>query len=242
MRTGFETWSAVILGIGVALGGFFIGTGFYKGRATDRIVTVKGISERDVEADVALWPLRFVVTHDNLREAQSQMKRSHDEVMRFLESHGFAPQEAEVQQLEVTDVLTNPYRSGPMLSRYIIEQTVMVRTSDPAKISSASQAVGELVDAGVVLSSGGMMRSGPTYLFTNLSDLKPEMIAEATAKARRAAEQFALDSGSRIGKIRRANQGVFVILARDRAPGISEESQPHKTVRVVSTVEYYLKD
>jgi len=68
------------------------------------------------------------------------------------------------------------------------------------------------------------------------------MIAEATAQARRAAEQFAQDSGSRIGKIRRANQGVFVILARDRAPGISEESQLHKTVRVVSTVEYYLKD
>ncbi|KPK70185.1 hypothetical protein AMJ82_03750 [candidate division TA06 bacterium SM23_40] len=237
-----ETWSAVILGIGVALGGFFIGTGFYRGRATDRIVTVKGISERDVEADVALWPLRFVATHDNLREAQSQIKRSHDDVMRFLESHGIAPEEAEVQQLEVTDVLTNPYRTGPTLSRYIIEQTIMVRTSDPAKISNASQAVGELVDAGVILSSGVMGRSGPTYLFTNLSDLKPEMIAEATAQARRAAEQFAQDSGSRIGKIRRANQGVFVILARDRAPGISEESQLHKTVRVVSTVEYYLKD
>jgi len=242
MRTGVETWSAVILGIGVALGGFFIGTGFYRGRATDRIVTVKGISERDVEADVALWPLRFVATHDNLREAQSQIKRSHDDVMRFLESHGIAPEEAEVQQLEVTDVLTNPYRTGPTLSRYIIEQTIMVRTSDPAKISNASQAVGELVDAGVILSSGVMGRSGPTYLFTNLSDLKPEMIAEATAQARRAAEQFAQDSGSRIGKIRRANQGVFVILARDRAPGISEESQLHKTVRVVSTVEYYLKD
>ena len=87
-----------------------------------------------------------------------------------------------------------------------------------------------------------MMGGGPTYLFTGLSPLKPEMIAEATAEARRAAEQFAEDSGSTIGKIRQANQGVFVILARDRAMGVSEESQVNKTVRVVSTVEYYLKD
>ena len=80
-----------------------------------------------------------------------------------------------------------------------------------------------------------------TFLFTGLTALKPEMIEDATANARRAAEQFAADSGSRLGGIRRANQGVFVILARDRAPGIQEENQLNKTVRVVSTIEYYLK-
>ena len=75
-----------------------------------------------------------------------------------------------------------------------------------------------------------------------MSELKPEMIAEATSKARRAAEQFAKDSGSRIGAIRRVNQGVFVILPRDRAPGITEESQRDKTIRVVSTIQYFLKE
>jgi len=118
----------------------------------------------------------------------------------------------------------------------------MVRTEDPLSVQRAGQALRELVEAGVVLSSEGGIESGPTYLFTGLNKLKPEMIAEATAQARRAAEQFAMDSGSRIGKIRQANQGVFEILPRDRAPGISEGGQLYKTVRVVSTVEYYLKD
>jgi len=88
----------------------------------------------------------------------------------------------------------------------------------------------------------GGMGGGPTYRFTRLNDLKPEMIAEATAEARRAAEQFARDSDSQLAGIRRANQGVFVIQARDQAPGLDEGSQPDKTVRVVSTIEYYLED
>jgi hypothetical protein len=242
MKVGTHVWGAIIVGLGIAIGGWFIGHGFFQGRASDRYVTVKGVSERDVTADIALWPLRFIATDDNLSRAQAKIKQSHEEILTFLERHGIDPGEAEVQQLEVTDVLANPYRSGPMESRYIIAQTLMVRTDDPEKVSQASQAVGELVDAEVVLSSRGGYDTGPTYLFTGLNDLKPEMIAEATAEARKAAEQFAKDSGSRIGKIRKANQGVFVILSRDRAPGITESSQPNKTVRVVSTVEYYLKD
>jgi hypothetical protein len=231
-----------LLALGIAVAGWFVGDGFFKGRAADRFVTVKGVSERDVTADVALWPLRFVSTHDDLKQAQATIKQSHQKALAFLERHGIDSGASEVQKLEVNDRLANPYRSGPMQSRYIITETLMVRTDDPGTVDKASQAVGELVDQGVVLSSAGGPASGPTFLFTRLSELKPEMIAEATAEARRAAEQFAKDSGSEIGAIRRANQGVFVILARDRAPGIMEGSQLHKTVRVVSTIEYYLKD
>jgi hypothetical protein len=242
MKSGHLLLIALILGACIALAGFFVGNGFFRGRATDRYVTVKGISERDVIADLALWPISFVAAGNDLGRAQAEIKSSHRQVMDFLSDHGIAADEAEVQRLEVTDVMANPYRSGQAEYRYIIEQTVMVRSEDPGKIALTSQAVGELVDAGVVLSSRGHPGGGPTYLFNRLSELKPEMIAEATANARRAAEQFAEDSGSKLGKIRRANQGVFQILARDRTPGVGEEGQKEKTVRVVSTVQYYLED
>ena len=232
----------ILLAIGIAVAGWFVGGGFVKGRSADRFVTVKGVSERDVQADVALWPLRFVATNDDLGQARSTIKQSHQHVLAFLERYDIDPEAAEIQRLEVNDLLANPYRSGSTQSRYIITETLMVRTEDTGTIEKASQAVGELVDAGVVLSSSGGPSSGPTFLFTGLNELKPEMIAEATAEARRAAEQFAKDSGSKIGGIRRANQGVFVILARDRAPGIMEGSQLQKTVRVVSTIEYFLQD
>jgi hypothetical protein len=102
--------------------------------------------------------------------------------------------------------------------------------------------VGDLIAAGVVLQASAGPGTGPTFLFTGLNDLKPQMIAEATANARAAAQQFATDSGVELGGIRRASQGVFVILPRDPAPGVIEESQLHKTVRVVATIEYYLSD
>lgn len=239
MTTPSSRVSALILAFGLVAASLVFTGGFIQSRTADRYVTVKGIAERDVKAGLALWPLRFVATDDRLDVAQAAIARSHDAVVAFLERHGINRASTEVQGLEVTDVLANAYRDGPAASRYIIAQTLMVRTEDVDVVRGASQKVGELVDAGVVLSS----QSGPitpTYLFTRLNDLKPEMIAEATTNARRAAEQFATDSGSRVLGIRRANQGLFEILPRDRVMGVSEENQIHKTVRVVTTVEYYI--
>ena len=240
MKNGFSILAALLVAIGLTASGWFVGNGFMRGRAADRFVTVKGVSERDVKADIALWPLRFVATDDDLGQAQKKIESSNKVIVQFLEKCGIEASRAELQALEVTDILANPYRSGPTTSRFIISQTLMVRSEDSELIRAASQKVGELVDAGVVLSSSHGPSSGPTYLYTRLSDIKPDMIAEATANARKAADQFALDSGSKISGIRRAHQGLFVIKPRDQAPGIMETSQVNKTVRVVSTIEYYI--
>jgi hypothetical protein len=242
MKSGMALLGAMVVAVGLVLSGWFVGDGFFRGRASERFVTVKGVSERDVKADIGLWPIPFVSTDDDLARAQEKNAKSKQVILAFLERHGINQNAIHLQKLSVTDLLANPYRSGSTQSRYIINQTLMVRTENPGLIQEASQDVGELVKAGVVLSSEVGSNSAPTYLFTRLSQMKPEMIAEATANARRAAEQFAKDSGSQIGKIRRANQGVFVILPRDRAPGIMEGSQLAKTLRVVATIQYYLKD
>ena len=119
---------------------------------------------------------------------------------------------------------------------------MLIRSNQPDRVLAASQQVSELAAIGVVVSSGsGEMGNGPTFVFSGLNQLKPTMIADATARAREAAEQFAHDSHSELGSIRQANQGVFEILPRDQAQGISEESQIAKVVRVVSTIDYYLR-
>jgi hypothetical protein len=233
----------VLVAIGIALCGWFVGRGFTNARTADRYVSVKGVSERDVRADMALWPIRFTSTDDDLARAQQKFDESRRAVIEFLARYGIDATSVQLQNFDVTDVLANPYRgAGEITSRYIISGTLMVRAEDPVLVQKASQDLGSLVSAGVVFSSQGGYASGPTYLFTKLNDLKPEMIAEATASAREAAEQFAKDSDSDLGGIRLASQGVFQILPRDRAPGVMEESQIDKTVRVVSTVEYSLED
>lgn len=239
MRQDWRFWGAVVLAIGIALGGAFAGVGFAKGRASERFVTVKGVSEREVQADLAVWPLQLIAADNDLEAATAQLARGIDEVRAFMARHGLDTSEIALTGYYVEDAAANQYASQVASNRFVVRQTVVIRSTEPAQVLAASQQVSELATAGVTVSSGGGTE-GPTFLFTRLNDLKPEMIAEATARAREAAEQFALDSNTQLGGIRRANQGVFEILARDQAPGISESGQLEKTVRVVSTVEYSL--
>jgi len=234
--------ASALLAIGIALGGWFVGQGFVDARAGDRFVTVKGVAERLVAADLALWPIRFVTTSNQLAEAQARIAEDEGRVLSFLAANGLARQSVEVQSLQVTDLLAQAYRSSPIESRFIVTQTLMVRTAEVDKVALASQRIGDLLAAGVVLSSEGQPSPGPSYLLTRLNDIKPGMIAEATRSAREGAEQFAKDSASRISGIRRASQGLFEILPRDNTPGMSQEQQIAKTVRVVSTIDYALAD
>jgi len=234
---------AVVLALGLAAAGWLAGAGLAASRTADRYVTVKGISERDAQADLALWPLRLVVSDNDLSRAYTRLSTQLGQVRGFLARQGIDTALVELQAFSVNDATADQYRNADAVTRYVIKQTLMVRSSDPAKVLAASQKVGELVQAGVVFSSGQEYGGGgPTFVFSGLNDLKPQMIAEATARAREAADQFSTDSKSQLGGIRRANQGVFEILARDQAPGISEQNQIAKRVRVVSTVEYFLKD
>jgi hypothetical protein len=236
---------ALVLAVGIVLAGVFAGSGFARGRSADRFVTVKGVAEQDVRADLAIWPIRIVAADNDLAAAQAHLQANIHGVLRFLAEQKIDTSKVALEDFSVTDALANQYgNNNRPINRYVIHQTVVLRSDNPALVLAASEKVGELATAGVTLSSGDEYRgaSGPTFVFTGLNALKPKMIADATARAREAAEQFARDSRSSIGGIRTANQGVFEILARNQIEGIRESSQIDKTVRVVSTVEYFLKD
>lgn len=241
MKSIITLAAALILGLGIALGGYMGGQGLVKSRLGDRSVSVKGLSEREVKADLALWALRFVATGNDLTETQGQVKANATAVTSFLKSHGFSDDEIELQAPQVTDRLAQAYSSGPVESRFIIAQQIVLRSTDVDKVAAANKDTSELVEQGVVLSNEyGPVR--PSYLFTGIAALKPEMIEEATKRAREAAETFAADSGSSLGGIKRAWQGQFEIQPRDETPGVQESEQVAKTVRVVSTIEYLLVD
>jgi hypothetical protein len=136
----------VLVAIGIALCGWFVGRGFTQARGADRYVSVKGVSEREVRADMALWPIRFVATDDNLARAQQKFDESRRAVVAFLVEHGIDASSVELQNFDVTDVLANPYRSGgEVTSRYIISGTLMVHVDDPVLVQKASQEIVTIV-------------------------------------------------------------------------------------------------
>jgi uncharacterized protein len=244
MSTG--TIRIVILAVAITLAGFLAGNGFARARSADRYVTVKGVSEREAKADLAIWPLSVVGADNTLAAAHAKLEASLTGVRQFLARQGIDTTQIELTGFSVSDALAQEY--GPErrpTNRFIVRETLMVRSQRPDLVLAASQRIGELAAIGVVVSSGPEYRGpggGPTFVFSGLNKLKPPMIAEATARAREGAEQFARDSRSELAGIRRANQGVFEILPRDQAPGVSADGQINKLVRVVSTVEYLLKD
>lgn len=228
----------VAIGLGVA--GFFVGEGFVEGRKASHYVTVKGLAEKTVRADVANWPMRFSAAGDDLARTQAKIESDTKAVIAFLTAGGIPAEDIRPQRLEVVDQLAQQYRSGQIQgNRFILNRTVLVRTKQVNVVESLSSDTGPIVREGVVLSDV----MGPTYTFTRLNDIKPEMIAEATRSARASAEQFAGDSGARVGSIMRANQGYFQILplVPDPMSG-GEATQIDKLVRVVTTVDYELKD
>lgn len=245
-RFGVFLPAALLLAIGAALAGWFVAEGLREHGTADRYVSVKGISEREVKADLTIWPLSFVVGGDDLVQVQRDVERNAGLIADFLTGAGFSDEEIEPQDLRVTDRQAQVYNSGPQTGpRFIASQTIVLRSTAVDEVAALSGGLGRLVSQGVVLGNDPnnyTPTTGPSFLFTKLTEIKPEMIAEATANARQGAEQFAADSGATVGSIRSANQGVFQILPRDDAPGIYEPAQLHKKVRVVSTIEFYLED
>ncbi|MDR1361138.1 MAG: SIMPL domain-containing protein [Rickettsiales bacterium] len=233
------TPAAVILAIGLAVGGAFIGNGIYQSLAR-RTVSVKGLSERDVIADLAVWNININKTGKDLAQLQTDIDADIAKIRKFFISAGFADSEIQNRRVMVRDNF-NAYgdNKNPNM-RYSIETGIALRSGDVNLVDSVSRRMGELVKQGIQISDD---YSGPMFIFNGLNDIKISMIAEATKNATESGQQFAKDANASLGKIQSANQGVFSIESRDPTDRWSndEKQSIYKKVRVVSTISFYLK-
>lgn len=223
---------AILIAVGLALGGWFAGQGLVKFRTADRFVVVKGLAEQHVEADLVVWPLGHAVIGNDLAQVQQQLDANTDAIRAFFASAGFDDAEIVVSPPRLEDRAAYAWGESVPRERFRYQTTVTLRSRRVPEAIQALRDTGELIRRGVLLTEGGF----PEFEFTRLNDIKPGLIAEATANARASAEQFAADSGADVGGIRNANQGAITITDRDQG------SPQVKVVRVVSTVEYFLVD
>jgi len=226
---------AILLSVGIIMGGYFVGDGVSKIRVGPRTVRVKGLSEREVDADIAVWPIRFDVTADNLKELNSSLKYRLDSIRQFLFDAGFAADNITATPPMIIDLHSKYLGTNTRPpERYKAEATITVRSDKVKLVKQTMGNTSDLIEKGVAL-SGDRFRETSEFIFSSLNDIKPGMIEEATKNARKSAIKFAEDSGSELGAIRNATQGQIAIRNRDRnTPEI-------KIVRVVTTIEYFLK-
>lgn len=231
MKTYMKWVPALILGISIVLLGLFLKAGIDNIAYRDREVTVKGLSERDVKANLVTWPITYSIAGNELTDIYETVSRNNDTIVNFLVSNGISRDEISINPPDTYDAAANRYSSDSFKYKYQLNSTVTVTTSKVDKVRELLNRQSELLKAGIAFSNSFI-----NYQYTDLNKIKPEMIAEATKNAREAADRFAADSDSRVGKIKTATQGSFSIDDAD-------SSTPYiKKVRVVSTIVYYLED
>jgi len=223
--------TALIGSLGLIVGGYLLGDGLLRAKEADRSVTVRGLAERDVVANLATWTISYSATSPSLTQAQAKMRSDTQAIRDFFSELGF-PQDA----LQPTGANVSSY-TNEGITQFTVRQRMALRSDDIERAQKAVAQQFDLVNRGVFLEEGSSM----AYSFTRLNDIKPEMVAEATRDARASAEQFAQDSGAGVGEIKNATQGYFSIEARDGdSGGWGVSDTPYKKVRVVTTVNFAL--
>jgi hypothetical protein len=223
--------SASILAVAIVISASIISSTVLEVKKLERVVTVKGLAEREVKADVAIFPINFGQNGDDLNGLISDIKYKNSIIVDFLIDRGFSKDEIDISLPQITDKKQYSYDSKKLPFRYTVNSTVNIYTDKVDLVISTRKKLELLSEYGIFVSEGWVQ-----YLFRGLNSIKPSMIEDATKNGREVAEKFAKDSGSTLGKIREARQGQFSISDRD-------SNTPYlKRVRVVSTVVYYLND
>lgn len=232
--------------IGLIGGGLAIGRALERFRVEERTISVKGLAEREVKADMAVWTLQTKITTNDLVEGSKLIEINQAKIIDFLKSNGIQEDEIFPQNSNVSDKLAREYGTENIgMFRYIIEKSVQVRTNNVDAVATVSKQTDKLMKVGVLITDN---YNTLQYLYTGLNDIKPEMLSEATQNAKLAALEFTKESDVKLGKLKRANQGLFTIVDRDysiMSPNYGSYSDAvydvYKKVRVVVSVDYSVK-
>ena len=228
-------YSGLFIMVGLVVLGMMFPRAVEKYRSYDRTVNVKGLCEKEVKADKVIWPVVYKVMANDIQSIYDQTDGSNAVIMDYLKAGGIDASEITVSVPQISDKFANEYGNNDRAYRYIATNVITVCTDKVDDVLGLMSKQSDLLKKGIV--TGGNTWENPVeFKYEGLNEIKPAMIEEATMNAREAAEKFAKDSESRLGKIKTANQGTFTIENRD-------SNTPYiKKVRVVTSVSYYLKN
>ena len=226
-------WETAIVAAGLAVLGFFVYLGLGSLAERDRVVSVRGLAEREVKADRVIWPIVYKTTGNDLQALYARLNDVGETITQFLVANQVPDSAISLSAPQIVDLRADRYNTNRTADRYNVTLVTTVTTDKVDLVRSLMPRMGELLKSGIAISVGDY-DSPVRYEFNGLNRIKPEMIEQATSNAREAAQQFAKDSESKLGKIKSASQGLFTVDSRD-------QYTPHiKRVRVVTSVNFYL--
>lgn len=234
--------------VGLVLSGYLLGRSIQRFKKEDRYITVKGFSEREVKSNFAVWTIKTRITTNDLQEGSKAIEENKQKIVSFLVNSGINKNEILQQNLNVTDKLAREYSSNDIGGyRYIIENAIQVRTKNVDIVEKVSKQTDKLLKVGVVLADNQDYNPSVKYLYTDLNQIKPQMLSEAIQNAKKAAVEFTKESGVKLETLKKANQGLFSIADRDNSISGNEGgystnvNDVYKKIKVVINVEYSIR-
>jgi uncharacterized protein len=221
--------------IGLGTLGYFFKTAFIESKNLERTVIVKGLSEKEVLSNIVIMPIKLTRTSNNLESLIIDIDNDTNKVIKFLKDNGLKDEDITLGAISIVDKMANEFSNQEFSIRYLATKVINIYSSEIEKVRALSGKLSELSQTGILFKTDDY-DSKIEYVYTKLNDIKPSMIEEATSNARAVAQKFAHDSNSKLGKIKKATQGQFEVISRDK------NSEHIKNIRIVSTVEYYLVD
>ena len=229
---------ALLIAAGIALAGFFIGKTLFNAKVGINTAEAKGLSERRVIADSASWSISFSVSGKSRQDVPAlyqQAETNQKAISKILTDGGLDEKEIE---FGIIDYSVRDFRDDDnqlVDQNHTLTSSVRVETDKVALIKKLRTSVNQLVAQGMDITN-----RAPSYRFTGLNNIKPDMLKEAARNARIAATEFAENAGAKVGRIRHARQGAFIIV--DVGQNHGDTRSLEKDVRVVTTIEFYLTD
>lgn len=230
--------NSLLLAAGVALAGYFISQTLYNSKVALNTADVKGLAERKVEADRAYWSIKYTVSGQKKSEIPALYEKSEldqQKIISMLLDSGFDKNEVVPGVINYIREDFRDENQKLVEEKHFLVGEIEVQTSKVKLVSGVRTKLNKLIADGLDVTN-----NAPAYHFTKLNDIKPDMLKEATKNARLAANEFATNAGVKVGGIRSARQGGFII--RDEGKDYGDTKKIEKSVRVVTNVTFFLTD
>lgn len=230
--------AALLVGVGIAAAGYFVGQTLYNSQVAINVAEVKGLAEKRVQADRAFWKIQYTVAGTNrsdMAKLYEQSEADQKKIVALLVESGFEPTELSPGVIDTTTEEFRDENQKLVEEKFQLVGSIDVETSKVRKVAEVRSKLNTLVAQGLAITN-----NPPAYHFTKLNEIKPEMVKEATTNARIAANEFAVNAGVKVGGIKDAQQGGFLI--RDVGEEYGDTKNIDKDVRVVTTITFYLTE
>ncbi|WP_111541568.1 SIMPL domain-containing protein [Mesonia algae] len=237
--------SAIIFSIAIVIASYFLGSAYIERANTNDSIKVTGAGNSNFTSDLIVWNGTFSRFSKDLKQAYEGIALDKEIVNKYLEEKGIKEDEVIFNSVNTIERTKSKYENGNFVGQefegYELRQSIKVESTQVELIEKVAREITELLNRGVQFNS-----TPPRYYYTKLADLKIEMISKATEDAKLRAERIAKNAGGKLGKLKKADMGVFQITGRNSGEdyswsGAYNTSSKKKTASITMRLDYEIE-